>query len=104
MKHQVVHDLPVPLAKKALDKAFETYSRRFSDYHPTLTWIDDRRAKAGFSVKGIKLSGGFEITEKSIGMELDVPFVFSIFKNQAMSVIEKEVAAWVIKAKRGELG
>jgi hypothetical protein len=104
VKHEVQHDLSFSLAKKAVNKAFESYSQRFSDYKPTLTWVDDRTAKAGFTVKGITLKGGFEITEKVIGLELDVPFIFRIFKNQALGVIEKEVRAWVAKAKAGELG
>ena len=104
MKHEVAHNLPVPLAKAAVNKAFESYRVRFANYNPTLTWVDDRTAKAGFSVKGIKLNGGFEINDRTIGLELDVPFVFALFKNQAMGVIEKEVAAWVAKAKEGKLG
>jgi hypothetical protein len=49
------------------------------------------------------LKGGFEVGEKTIGLELDVPFVFRICKNQALGVNEKEVAAWVAKAKAGEV-
>jgi Putative polyhydroxyalkanoic acid system protein (PHA_gran_rgn) len=104
VKHQVAHDLSLPLAKKAVNKAFESYSQRFAEYKPTLTWIDERNAKAGFSVKGINLKGGFEISDKAIGLELDVPFVFRVFKNRALGVIEKEVIGWVAKAKAGELG
>jgi hypothetical protein len=103
VKHEVAHDLSVPLAKAAVNKAFESYSQRFAEYKPTLTWVSDRTAKAGFTVKGISLKGGFEVGEKTIGLELDVPFVFRIFKNQALGVIEKEVAAWVAKAKAGEV-
>lgn len=103
MKHQVAHDLPVPLARKAVNKAFESYSQRFADYNPTLEWVDDRHAKAGFSVKGIKLKGGFEILDKAIGLELDVPFVFRVFKKKALDVIEEEVSEWVAKAKAGQL-
>ena len=103
MKHQVAHDLSVPLAKAAVNKAFESYSKRFAEYKPTLTWTDERNAKAGFSVKGITLHGGFEVGERAIGLELDVPFIFRIFKKQALDVIEKEVAVWIAKAKAGEL-
>ena len=104
MKHEVAHDLSIPLAKKAVNKAFEAYSKRFAEYKPTLTWVDDRHAKAGFSVKGITLKGGFEVQEKAIGLELDVPFIFRVFKSRALDVIEKEVRGWVAKAKAGELG
>jgi hypothetical protein len=91
------------LAKKAVDKAFESYSKRFADYHPTLEWVNDQHAKAGFSVKGISLKGEFGITPKVIELELDVPFVFRIFKNKALEVIEREVTQWVAKAKAGEI-
>lgn len=103
MKHQVPHDLPLPVAKKAVEKAFESYSERFAEYHPTLAWVDDQHAKAGFSVKGISLKGAFGITAKFIELELDVPFVFRIFKNKALEVIEREVVKWVAKAKAGEI-
>lgn len=104
VKHEVPHDLPFHLAKKAVNKAFESYSQRFAEYKPTLTWVDDRTANAGFSVKGITLKGGFEILDKAIGLELDVPFVFRVFKSRALGVIEKEVSEWVARAKAGELG
>ena len=104
MKHQVPHKLSVPLAITAVNKAFETYSSRFADYKPTLEWVSDRQAKAGFTVKGITLNGEFEITDTHIGFDLDVPFIFMIFKNQAMTVIEKEVGVWVAKAQSGALG
>ncbi|MCU0690840.1 MAG: polyhydroxyalkanoic acid system family protein [Polyangiaceae bacterium] len=104
MKHEVAHDLPFSLAKKAVNKAFEAYSQRFADYSPTLEWTDDANAKAGFSVKGIKLRGGIRIRPKAIELELDVPFLFRVFKKQALGVIEGEISAWVARAKAGGLG
>lgn len=103
MKHEIKHDLPVPQAKKAVDKAFESYSKRFADYQPTLAWVSDNKANVGFSVKGMNLKGSFEITEKVIALDLEVPFVLRIFKNQAIGVIEKEVSTWIGKAKAGQL-
>lgn len=103
MKHEIKHDLPVSQAKKAVDKAFESYSTRFADYQPTLTWVSDKKANVGFSVKGMNLKGSFEITENVIVLDLDVPFVLRPFKNVAVGVIEKEVATWIGKAKAGQL-
>jgi hypothetical protein len=103
VKHAVTHDLSIPLAKTTVNKAFESYCARFAEYKPTLRWVSDRKADAGFSVKGFSLKGGFEVTDSTIELELDVPFVLRIFKNQALSVIEKEVLLWVSKAKAGEI-
>ena len=36
-------------------------------------------------------------------LDLDVPFVFRLFKSKAVEVIEREVRVWIDKAKRGEL-
>ncbi|MCL2823100.1 MAG: polyhydroxyalkanoic acid system family protein [Polyangiaceae bacterium] len=104
MKHEVSHGLPMSLAKVAVNKAFEAYSVRFAEYKPVLTWTSDRKAKAGFSVKGFTLNGGFELREGVIVMELDVPFILRVFSKQAFEAIEKEVRIWIGKAKSGELG
>ena len=64
----------------------------------------DASARAGFSVKGIKLNGSIGIKPKAIELELDVPFIFKVFKNRARGVIEGEIANWVARAKAGELG
>jgi hypothetical protein len=103
VKHEVPHDLEFSVAKKAVERAFESYSERFADYSPTMSWANDRTANVGFSVKSITLKGSIEIEPKTINMELDVPFVFRIFKNQALKVIEGEIRKWVDKAKAGEI-
>ena len=103
MKHEVAHNLSIPLAKAVVDKAFDSYSERFAEYKPTLTWTEDRKAKAGFSVKGFSLKGGFEIGERTIEMELDVPFILRPFRKIALEAIEKEVAIWIGKAASGEI-
>lgn len=103
MKHEVQHDLDTALARRCVDKAFESYSARFADYSPTMTWSSERVAIAGFSVKGIKLQGSIEIMPRTIGLDLDVPFLLRVFKNRALEVIEKEIRLWVGKAKAGEI-
>ncbi len=103
MKHEVPHDLDTALARRCVDKAFESYSTRFADYSPTMTWASDRVANVGFSAKGIKLKGSIEIMPRSIGLDLDVPFLLRVFKNRALEVIEREIRMWVGKAKAGEL-
>jgi len=44
-----------------------------------------------------------EVTDSTIDMELEVPFFLRPFRGTAMAVIEKEISAWVARAKAGEL-
>ena len=104
MKHSVKHDLDPALAKRATEKAFEAYAERYSSYSPSATWATDKRCEVGFKVKGFALRGAIEIEPGEILMDLEVPFVLRVFKGQALDIIEREVRAWVEKARRGELG
>ena len=103
MKHEIRHDLDFNLAKQATTRAFEAYQKRFADYHPTMQWTGDRDARIEFNVKGMKLQGSIGIQPKSIELDLEVPFLFRVFKSKAIEVIEREVKIWLDKAKRGEL-
>jgi hypothetical protein len=103
MKHSVAHDLDQATAKKVTEKAFGAYKERFAEYNPTLEWMNDSLAETTFSAKGIKLKGSFELKPKAIAIELDVPFVLSMFKSKAVDIIEREIKAWVAKAKSGEI-
>jgi len=103
MKHQILHDLEPAVAKEVAIRAFDSYRARFADYQPRLQWVSDREARIEFQVKGLKLSGSLGIVPKAIELELDVPFVFRLFKNKAVEVIEREVRVWIAKAKAGEL-
>ncbi|MCB9595868.1 MAG: polyhydroxyalkanoic acid system family protein [Sandaracinaceae bacterium] len=103
MKHQIHHGLELPLAKKAIAKAMEAYSARFSEYNPFFNWVTENKGEVGFSAKGMKLEGEIEIIGPEVYVDLDVPFVFRIFKGRAMEIIDREVRAWVEKAKNGEV-
>jgi putative polyhydroxyalkanoic acid system protein len=103
MKHQIAHDLDTSLAKEAAVRAFEAYQRRFANYSPTMSWEGERKARIGFSVKGVKLAGSIDILPRAIELDLDVPFLFRPFKGKAIEVIEREVRVWLAKAKNGEL-
>lgn len=103
MKHQIPHDLDVTVAKQVAVRAFEAYQKKFADYSPKIQWVGDRDARIEFRVKGLKLEGSIGIQPRAIELELDVPFVFRLFKNKAVGVIEREVRTWIDKAKRGEL-
>lgn len=103
MKHTIEHDLNMTTAKKVTDRAFAEYGSRYPDYQPTLSWIDDRRADVSFSAKGIHLGGKMAIDEKSISLDLDVPFLFRPFQKKAIEVIDREVKVWIEKARAGQI-
>jgi len=103
MQHQVKHGLDFETARRATDKAFETYAEKFSDYNPEYRWVDDHNAEVSFSAKGVGVDGQVEIKDDAIEFDLDVPFLLKAFKGKAVSVIEDEIQKWVDRAERGEL-
>ncbi len=103
MKYAVKHSLDQATARKAADKAFETYSVEYAKYSPTASWPSDTHCDVTFTVKGIKLEGYLDLNPGQIDMDLDVPFWARPFKGKALALIEREVRAWVGKAERGEL-
>ena len=103
MKHAVPHDLGQDKATQVARAAFASYERKFAEYKPRSNWVNDRRAAISFTVKGMTLTGSMEVNERSIDMDLEVPFIFRIFKGKAMSLIESEIREWIAKAKAGEI-
>jgi len=103
MKHIIDHDLGAETARKVADRAFAEYKARFPDYKPTADWVNERRADISFSAKGIHLKGNMEISEKTIELDLDVPFLLRPFKSKAIEVIDREVRVWINKAHQGQL-
>lgn len=103
MKHVVPHDLGESRAKQVAQAAFDSYTEKFSQYHPKAVWRDARSADISFSVKGMSLSGSMEVSDSAITMDLDVPFLLRPFKGTALGVIEKEIKVWIDKAKSGQL-
>ena len=103
MKHQIHHGLSLPLAKKAIDKAMDAYSARFSEFNPTFAWSNETKGRLGFRAKGVKVEGDIEIQGPEIYVELEVPFILRIFKGRAIEIIDREVKDWVGRARNGEL-
>ena len=101
MKHSVPHDLGQERAKQVTEKALSTYAEKFSKYNPKTTWVSPSKAQIAFSVKGMSLSGTVEVRDKSIDMDLDVPFLLKPFQGQAISVIDGEIKEWLSKEKAG---
>jgi hypothetical protein len=103
MKHVVPHDLGQAGAKKAAEAALGAYAQRFQKYSPKIDWATPSKANISFQVKGFTLSGALEVLERSIEMDLDVPFILRPFKGQALGVIEGEIKEWIQRAKSGVL-
>jgi hypothetical protein len=103
MKHAVNHSLDQATARKAADKAFETYAQEYAKYDPTAEWTSDTHCDVTFTVKGVTLRGALDLLPGKIEMDLDVPFWARPFKGRALAVIEREIRDWVGKAERGEL-
>jgi putative polyhydroxyalkanoic acid system protein len=103
MQHVMKHDLTQDLARKAAERAFDAYREQYGKYQPSLSWLSDTKARATFSVKGIQLSGTIELLPKAIAFDLDVPFVFRVFRSRAVAIMERELKVWTDKAKAGEI-
>jgi hypothetical protein len=99
MKHSVPHDLGQARARKVAESALATYAEKYANYRPSVTWTSQNKAEISFKVKGMNLAGALEVLERSIDLDIDVPFLLRPFKSQALSVIEGEINEWIKKAK-----
>jgi Putative polyhydroxyalkanoic acid system protein (PHA_gran_rgn) len=99
MKHSVPHDLGQERAKKVAESALASYAQKYANYNPTVTWTSANRAELSFKVKGMSLSGVVEVLDRSIDLDIDVPFLLRPFKAQALGVIDGEINEWIKKAK-----
>lgn len=100
--HTVPHDVGRDLAKKATVAAMDSYSTKYGVYSPKTTWTGDWTATVAFHVKGISLDGKIEVRDKEIALSMDVPFLLRPFKARALEIIEREIGAWMNRAKAGE--
>lgn len=103
MKHMVSHDLDSDQARLVTDKALSAYKERFSEFNPEVTWQADDKAEVAFKAKGVTMKGNFELLPGAISIDMEVPFVFKLFKQKAIDVVEREIRKWIEKAKSGEL-
>ena len=101
MKHSVPHDLGHDRAKQVAESALATYAQKYANYQPRVTWTAANKAEISFKVKGMNLAGSLEVLDRSIDLDIDVPFLLRPFKNQALGVIEGEINDWIKKAKAG---
>jgi Putative polyhydroxyalkanoic acid system protein (PHA_gran_rgn) len=103
LRHSVKHQLTPEQLRLAVRKFAEEYCRRFAEYHTVAEWLNPDTVEVRFKVKGIKLSGRLELGPSEIGIEMDVPFAFTLFRSRAVRAIEDEVRPWLERAARGEL-
>ena len=103
MKHAVAHDLDHDTARKVARHALEGYAKQFERFDPRVDWVSTDRAEVRFSAKGITVKGQLDLRPTEFIIELEVPFLLRPFQKKAVDVVEREIDAWVIKAKRGEI-
>jgi hypothetical protein len=103
MKHVIDHPLDPPTAKKVADRAFDEYRNRYPTYEPKLAWTGERHARVTFNAQGVKLEGTLDIQDRTIELDLDVPFLLRVFQKKAIEVIDREVKIWIERAKAGSL-
>ncbi len=103
MQHVVEHNLDQATARRAAQKAYESYRERFSEYKPTAEWTSDTHCDVTFTVKRVCLEGAIDLEPGRILMDLDVPLLFRPFKKLAMGYVQDEIKTWLGKAERGEL-
>ena len=99
MKHSVPHDIGQERAKKVAESALASYAQKYANYNPVVTWKSPYQADISFKIKGMSIGGSLEVLERSIDMDIDVPFLLRPFKSQALGVIEGEINEWIKKAK-----
>ena len=104
MRHVIKHDLTQEQLRLAVHKFADVYCQRFAEYDTTAEWHGQDRVQVRFKVKGVKLAGTLDLLPNEIGIDMDVPLPFRLFKGRAVAAIEEEVTPWLHKAKSGELG
>lgn len=99
LRHEVTHQQ----ARQAIRTALEVYCRKFPQYAPTTTWLNENKARTSFRYKRFSLVAEVEILADRIEMGMDVPLMFWPFKGPAQALIENEIRKWLARAKAGEL-
>jgi hypothetical protein len=104
MKHSVKHGISdLSRVKTVIEKAYDSYKERLSDYNPQLAWIEEHSAKVSFEIMKKKIEARFKIEPKEVLIEGDIPFLFKPFEGKIKSVVGNEVEKWVKKAEAGEI-
>lgn len=86
-----------------IDKAYESYASRLSDFDPQIAWKSDREAVVSFSVMKKKLEARFLVDEQNVEISGDIPFLFRPFQGRIEKILGEEMEKWLAKERAGEL-
>lgn len=86
-----------------IDKAYESYAARLSDFNPQIEWKSDREAVVSFSVMKKTLSANFAVDEENVVITGDIPFLFKPFQGRIEKVLGEEMEKWLAKERAGEI-
>lgn len=104
MDYSVDHGLSdISRVRQVVEKAYDSYKGRLADHNPRMTWVDDQKAKIGFTVMRKDIEVDLSIDSRQVRMTGDLPFLFRPFQSKIVGVIGREVEKWIAKAKAGEL-
>ncbi|MCC6525929.1 MAG: polyhydroxyalkanoic acid system family protein [Polyangiaceae bacterium] len=103
MRHVFQHDLDPDLARRAADRAFQTYCERYARYEPRVLWDGDLKARCSFKAKGLRIFATLELRPREILVEIEVPLLLRPFRALALERVERDLRLWCDRARRGEL-
>lgn len=103
MKQTIAHDLPVDLARQAATAALAYYAGRFPQANIRADWRGPHEAQVSMTIKGFTLKPRIAIRLGAIDVDVEIPLLARPFEGRARARIERELAMWVDKARRGEL-
>ena len=98
----IKHSLSDEDARAAAEDAFKHYGERYAHYHPTVIWESERRARLGFDVKGMHMSGLVELVPGAVEIDLDVPLALRMFKGMAVKIVEGEMRRFLAERERAQ--
>jgi len=99
LKHSIPHDLSPEQLRRAVRKFADEYCQRFAEYQTTAVWTGDDQLEVRFKVKGMSLSGRLTLLPREIGLDMDVPLPFRLFKGKALKTIDEQVRPWLAREK-----
>ena len=99
LKHSIPHDLSPEQLRSAVRQFADEYCQRFAEYQTQAVWTSEDQLEVRFKVKGMTLSGRLSLQPKQIGLDMDVPLPFRLFKGKALKTIEEQVRPWLDREK-----
>lgn len=104
MKYVAKHGLSdLSRVRTVIDKAYEAYAEKLSDFSPKLDWKNDKQALVSFTVMARTIQAQFDIDDEDVRISGDVPFLFRPFQSRIEKVLGEEIEKWLAKARAGEL-